>query len=451
MDMNMTGRVESGELARYFAPMTRRIGYGALGFALSGLMALACAGAPRRPAFATNDNVRARRDNQGADQVVFLDNSSSEAIVVTSVVLYGCSNTLTPCDSTAPNIEIGPGQTRIIARVQPSAPKARVRFGYRYKWVGRNPRRAPVPEIRVGMPGVESAALLERVSGTIVLAKPLAALELVSLPDKRSREIQRERWQAMSASGPDSAGNIALGTDTTEWKEHAIRLLHPDGREEVLARRPGGILWHNAISAVALAPVGGRISFASKTGENLNDYQPLGIGVLEMWDPTTRSIRRLSGKATGFSAPSWFPDGRRLAFTEPDSSGVRIVVLDVTTGARLTTIRGDFPMVSTDGRTMLVRQLNGIVLVDVSTGASKPVTIPGNVRPPIAFIDSRYVVYQALPTEGMPTAQTTNNSPLVGAKSMLAVKLIDLERGEMVTLVDLVDPRLPVSASVRVR
>jgi hypothetical protein len=332
--------------------------------------------------------------------------------------------------------------------------------------------RAPVQPQTI--PGPETPALLERLEGRVLVAKPLGELVEISIPAKSARTISPRAKRGTSPqpqaslSGPDRNGVIAFTTDLGDrWTEHAIRIVHPDGREEQLLRRPGGILWHKAMSAIALAPAGGRIAFVSKTGEKLNNYRPLGIGRLELWEPERRAIRSLDLPAVD-RPPSWFPDGVRLAYVSLDtaSSGPRVpvvFVVDVTTGERRVVGSGDHPTVSTDGRTILVHLPDGgTVLVDVATRAQRPVTIPGlvprspfaaanRVGPVLALVDSRYVIYRALPTEGLPASLTTNNSPLVGPKRTQSIKLADLESGAFVTVVDVVDPRHELAASGRVR
>jgi hypothetical protein len=324
------------------------------------------------------------------------------------------------------------------------------------------------------IPGPETPALLERLEARVVVAKSMGELVEISIPGKSARTVSppakpgtspQSKW---SLGGPDRDGMIAFATDVGDrWTEHAVRLVHPDGREEELFRRPGGILWHRALSAIALAPAGGRIAFVSKTGEKLNDYRPLGIGRLEVWEPERRTIRSLDLPAAN-RPPSWFPDGARLAYVGLDTaaSGQRfpvVFVVDVTTGERRVIGPGDHPTVSTNGRTILVHLADGgPVLVDVATGAQRPVTIPGlvpaspiaaanTVGRVLALVDSRYAIYRALPTEGLPAGLTANNSALVGPKPTQSIKLADLESGEFVTLVDVVDPRWGLAASGRLR
>jgi hypothetical protein len=409
----------------------------------------ACASAPSPRVHPTNENVTHVIESAGADQVIYIRNGSSIPIVVTSLVIAQCENVSTPCDSVNPNIEVRPGQKRRVARVQPKHSKSRPRFQFRYLW--RAPATAASVDPRGTIPGPESAELLARATGTIVMSLPLGRLQFVSIPSRENRVVDRERWHPQSLDGPDSLGFIALATDSTGWTEHELRLRHPDGREEVLLRRNGGILWHHAIGPIALAPVGGRIAFVRKQDDNVNNYAPLGVGPVEVWEPETRTVRQLPIKGLE-QKPSWFPDGRRLAVAAPVGQTHNVFAVDVTTDERADLGVGDFPVVSTDGRTLLAHRGGAFVeLVDVATRTSKPITLPGNLGPPLALIRSRYVVYRGLPTEGMPRDTTVNNSPLVGPKPTQTIKLVDLENGHFVTLIDVVDPRLAVSVSLRVR
>jgi len=63
----------------------------------------------------------------------------------------------------------------------------------------------------------------------------------------------------------------------------------------------------------------------------------------------------------------------------------------------------------------------------------------------IGWLDDRYLVYRGDVTPGAPSGLTTGNSPLVGPKRLQAVKVMDSQTGEFLTVLEGVDPRWPFS------
>jgi len=165
-------------------------------------------------------------------------------------------------------------------------------------------------------------------------------------------------------------------------------------------------------------------------------------GALQIWDIHTKS-----GTDTGVVAlnqgMSWFPDGRRLAYVSPGSSGElpRVFILDVDTGKRTPLHFGSHPVISTDGTSMLLAAGDEEVLLDIATGQTRKVSWRGNWLGPIALIRNNLLLYLGLPTAGAIPGYTQHNSPLVGPKPMGTVKLGDLRSGEFQTVIPYVDPR----------
>lgn len=168
---------------------------------------------------------------------------------------------------------------------------------------------------------------------------------------------------------------------------------------------------------------------------------------------------------------SWFPDGRRLAYTalfarevmqplplEPDGfgSGNEIwpqipvtCILDTESNLTERLHPGWQPIVSTDGKVILVSDFEyRWRLVDLATRASRPVKAPGQWGWPVALIDSRWVLYPGYPTIGTPIRVTKYNSPLSGPKLMMTLKLADLETGEFQTVMPYFDTRDPICFSL---
>jgi hypothetical protein len=232
--------------------------------------------------------------------------------------------------------------------------------------------------------------------------------------------------------------------------------------EQVLFSGPGDPLWDNAISPISLAPGGGTAAFVTQPPENAGkQFRQLTTGPLRIWDFSTASVRDLGITAIG-ERPSWFPDGRTLAYvadaavnTPPDArpSETLVRLLDTATGESTLLAPGRMPLVSSDGRTVLIARGRNfeLVLIDVKTKTERVIRRSHGLGTPIALVDSRYLIYKGKPTPGAPTGETTNNSPLVGPKPMMAIKLLDLESGQFETLIPLIDPRRSVTALAHAR
>ena len=183
-------------------------------------------------------------------------------------------------------------------------------------------------------------------------------------------------------------------------------------------------------------------------------FRPLAKGPLRLWDSTTSATRELAITAAG-ERPSWFPDGRRLAYTAPAaiSPGGEAVepmvhLLDTSTGESTPLAPGRLPIVSSDGRSVLLARGKSfdLMLIDAATRAEQTIPRMHGLGTPIALIDGRYLIYKGHTTPGAAKGTTTNNSPFVGPKPMMAIKLLDIQTREFMTLVPLVDPRCSVTA-----
>lgn len=180
---------------------------------------------------------------------------------------------------------------------------------------------------------------------------------------------------------------------------------------------------------------------------------------------------------------SWFPDNRHLAAVvqgprgrtagaptlsrdEPDA---QVLVVDTDSGQHRLMGPGRQVWVSSDGKSVLVRlhevsaeAINGpasnrplpawaqrpIQLVrravqpkaDFGAPQALPHT-PHEITAVLAWLDDRYLVYRGDVTPGAPSGLTTSNSPLVGPKRLQAVKVMDTQTGEFLTVLEGVDPR----------
>ena len=300
----------------------------------------------------------------------------------------------------------------------------------------------------------ETPGLRGQLTGSIVTVKPVGGIVAFDLPTLQSREVRPAnagRSAVQSVSEPDGQGRVAFVDGNTADRTYSIRILH-DGSEQLLLTGAGDPLWDNAISPVSLAPAGGRLAYVAQPPENANrKFQALIQGPLRLWDSAAQSVRDLPATAAG-ERPSWFPDGRRLAWVSPAMPGHEpepvVHVLDTQTGSDTILATGHLPLVSSDGQTVLVTRGRSfeLVLVNVATRAEQKIARAHGMGTPIALFDSRYLLYKGRPTAGAATGTTINNSPLVGPKAMLAVKVMDLQTMEFATLIPLIDPRSSVTA-----
>ena len=167
-------------------------------------------------------------------------------------------------------------------------------------------------------------------------------------------------------------------------------------------------------------------------------------GTVEIWDVEKKTRTKASFKA--LEGLAWFPDGKRLAYVKlidpkaaaapadppTDSFGKSfkgwdkvpaVFIRDVDAETESFLHVGWHPVVSFDGQSVLVSDMeNAWKRVDVATGKSIAATWPG-VWTPIAMPTRDVVLSLCLPTKGAKVRFTEHNSPLVGPKEMLSLKL----------------------------
>jgi hypothetical protein len=326
--------------------------------------------------------------------------------------------------------------------------------------------------------GPESTTLVSKVSGTIVTEENsdsgvtrLAILHLPELKKTSLTPVTVGSGQIITdVSGPDENATIAYVHATLD--KHFLKTIRVDGADdEIIFERSGGFA-DTGLQDLAMAPKGGRVAFLTNKGiqdgvQLKNPSAYLTIGFLEVWDTRKRealkipSIRAVSTWSTPFLA--WFPDGERLAYVDlvskdqvelpgaelaefttayPGWERVPVVtVLDTRTGTKSAIHSGFAPVVSSDGKQVLVQFSNDwMMMVDAVTRRPRAVRLPGAYSFAFAVPAQNLFLYWGLPTQGTPPAYSPYGSFRAGLQ-MVSIKLADSDTGKFQSIVYPVDPR----------
>lgn len=329
--------------------------------------------------------------------------------------------------------------------------------------------------------GTEEAGLISRLHGTLITQNEARALEAISLPGLQRRTIVSPTVVGPDSdaaiyyyAGPDRKGRVVYVENyisTPPAKSHfTLNVIHLDGTgKRVLFDRPGDALWDHAIGENLALSADGKVAFASDLKNAQMPGALLQTGTLEIWDLEKESAQatKVTVLDDGFS---WFPDGRQLAYVQlapradagdlpqkPDQLGAEFAkwptipttfVLDTVTGKSRRLHPGWNATVSAEGTSVVVADLRQrLRQVDVKTGNSTPLELPGYWGKFTALPASDLALYWALPTQGAPQRWTKSNSPLVGPKQQVTIKVGVPGTQRFATLLPQIDPRIQVSYS----
>ena len=68
--------------------------------------------------------------------MIYARNDGARSVIFSELRLYSCTNLYQNCGTHTPNITIEPGQTVLVARLDPANHNQRPRFGYEFRWRG---------------------------------------------------------------------------------------------------------------------------------------------------------------------------------------------------------------------------------------------------------------------------------------------------------------------------
>jgi hypothetical protein len=211
-----------------------------------------------------------------------------------------------------------------------------------------------------------------------------------------------------------------------------------------------------------------------------NDTHPSGTEQLTIWniDSGQRARAVVDAEDIGIS---WFPDGDSLVYVTPvgkddvlasalddlagsNSTACReytdhadiipmVSVLDIRSGKTHLLHAGTNPVVSSDGRSVLLR-CGGFMVMNLATDSVAPAKWPGDsqlnmvwlghIQTPLAFLGGHIVVFWGLPTKGAPAIR----NPLRGVNGggqLVTIKVAAIGTDDFQTVVPAIDRRWPVS------
>ena len=336
------------------------------------------------------------------------------------------------------------------------------------------------------VPGPESNDLRPRVRGYLLMAPDSRQITALELPSGKETIIKPGRPSDPNddptihmLSGPDSEGRIAYIEDhffvpNDKDRRHLLKMIKLDGTQETeLFSRPGDAMWKRKGEIgdhLALSPIGGRVAIISGLKGAQMPRALLQEGSIEIWELTTKTGRKTEIKAID-DGLAWFPDGKRLAFVKlvkPEEGWKEqqevffgstyrgwervpaVFIRDVESGTESFVAVGWRPVISPDGRSVLVADADprSYRRIDLEQGKMSGVKWPGAWREPIAWPAEDIALSWCLPTQGREIKYTQNNSPLVGPKLMLSLKLTRFNTNEFETVVPYIDPRHRISFGI---
>lgn len=318
--------------------------------------------------------------------------------------------------------------------------------------------------------GPEATHLLSATKGHVIYDVPVGGISGTSLPSLKTiiiRNQDKRNEPVYALSGPDENGFFVF-LEKDVGVKHILNLSSiQSDKHEVIFTRPvgsGGDYGEH----LALSRIGGHVAFVGYLSFK-QMYEPkayIGMGQLEIWDIFRKNNLDTQIVAINNSL-AWFPGGKKLVYSKfinrkevpTQDSGDKILlrfgkwievpavfVYNIKDGTESFLHVGWSPKVATDGKSIIIADFErNYYLVELSTKKTMPVILPGGIGKIIAFTSPNTILYLGAPTAGVSPEWTKSNSPLVGPKAMLSLKLLDLSTGDFQTVKNSIDPRRSIS------
>ncbi len=337
--------------------------------------------------------------------------------------------------------------------------------------------------------GPETASLLPRIHGVLVTRHRRAAdgltaeITAIGLPDRQQTiihpPIDAQYVSVTQVSGPDEDGRIAYVQENSDGGSARLSTIHLDGTDNrVLSTATGKR--HSVFGAFpTIAPKGGNIAVMQGLRDDPDVSQSEPVEQLTIWNIDTQHRSHVAVDAEDIGV-SWFPDGDSLLYVaavrkddilpttlddltgkNPECleyiEGVDIVpvvsLLDIQSGKTRQLHMGTNPVVSSDGRSVLLR-CGGFLVMNLAQHTLAPAAWPGDsqlhmvwlghIQTPLAFLGSHVVLFRGLPTTGAPAIRDPLGS-VDGGGQLVTIKIAVIGTRDFQTVIPAIDPRWPVS------
>lgn len=315
------------------------------------------------------------------------------------------------------------------------------------------------------------------VRGMLIYDVPVGGIELLHLPELTTQTIVPSADPGSSnpeglhaLAGPDENGLITYKTDNTESplfaREYKLEATSVATKHDRLLTSTLGL---KMLESLSLSPVGGKIA-AVVARDGITVYAPPNSsayyheGELLIFDVQSGTSTTLNVKALD-AGISWFRDLRRIAYVgrispselpnplmvPPSGNYVgkgiaAIRILNLETRENLVVGAGRNPVLSPNGLDLYYTGADEQTMIATSPEwIPKQLQIPTDMYNVVLATNDRQVLGWGVPNEAAAARYTRHNSPLVGKKRMLTLRLGNTRTGESTIVLQYIDPRRQIS------
>ncbi|MGL4230392.1 MAG: hypothetical protein ACRCWJ_03415, partial [Casimicrobium sp.] len=253
---------------------------------------------------------------------------------------------------------------------------------------------------------------------------------------------------------------------------HLVRADVPMKRERFVSQfDEANRLAETYNKALSISPDGARVAIVRNAPPLRDAPHYMKQGALELYGIDTGTWQSLNVDVLDGHPVQWLDSDRIMFARGVQRSSIPKVLIDAVAGddrfgnaysrsdivpviflrdLRSNTERalhiGRIAIVSPNGREFVVqddaRVLRRVSFDDDSVRSTPFAALPAMTHHGvIGFASSKHVVYWAEPYAGRETQYTLSNSPLVGPKKLLSLRVANIDTGEFVTVVERIDPR----------